>query len=130
MDEQMDPNHWRFKKNKEAGIINRMKDAEAEAKKSDVITFTVGTGPAPTDVVEHSVPATHDGLKGLNREEQVLICKAMKLKGYSELNEEALITKILLAHKASKKKRKGVTTKETFKKKSKSTEIIDRPKEK
>lgn len=127
----MDPNHWRYKKNKEAGIIERAKQAEEEEKKGDVIKYSV-----PTEDKEVSqkktVKATHDDLKALNREEQVLICKAMKLRGYSELNEEALISKILIAYRATKRERKGVTTIATIRKKKvkKKTEIVDDAKRK
>lgn len=111
MDEQMQPGHWRYRKNLKAGIITRLKEDEDAKTKEDFITCEVYDGNVKSS---KSVRAEYDALIGLTRDEQVTICKALKVRGYSDLNEEGIVKKILAAHDRTKKGRRGVTTAKTL----------------
>lgn len=107
---QMDETHWRYRKNKDAGIIDRMKQALLDGDKDNLIEFEIDVDGIKA---RKSVVAEHDALKELSRDEQVVICKAMQIKGYSDLNEEGIVKKILSVFVDEKKKRVGVTTSKT-----------------
>lgn len=103
---QNDPSHWRYRKNRKAGSIPEIIDEK---------NLIIAEFEADGIINKLEVEPNKEALMKLNREEQVAICKHMKIKGYSDLNEEGIIKVILKVHNAPKK-RKGVTNIDTFKK--------------